>query len=832
MKKSFARVFSMLLALIMLLGMGASAETHKITLDVNGPDGLKLDGILTAGYDEDGCEQYSIENSMIGKWLLQSDGADLVFGGDQMGYYTVSAEDLSKAVTTVVSAIASQQLGEEFVILMNYIASPSYQMDLDAIVTILAGEVNRIASLAQQMGLVVIHQNGDIAISANTEKVYALIAAYLESLAQDTGALNAFANLEIFKALGVPMAETVDQLPAVLTDAAGQLKAAYAQVKDQMDGGCEIYVSAETGVMTAKYYTTTMVNGEVVYSMVENVTASDDGMKMDIVYNVNGGEIKIISEANANGASYELTANAEGQSARIAYKMDANGFVAEAVADTNSLSGEGKLVIDANGIDGKCDFTGADLTLKGDIDYDPAKEEFEAEISYASTTETLEAEIESENGDLYAEWVQTRHGKVVSDFTISGGSNLRIKGSWTNNRSLPNSINATFRRKDAGPELEGTLTLGRAVYEFYYAEDAIEDTADYVLTMNENGVKSVFKMHFFEENAGAVESVSVSYISESGSYTQKITAVVNVDTIKDTVYGEFEIANGGAKIPGSFKFDETGFEVKFSDGQMTYRLYAEGVKDYSDIRFKAGLSGEEIANPGIVMDAILFVFNANTMNGLTFDAILNTLMGYYASAAFDGKVFKLDVTADGETVSLEGKMVETENAQYIEFTGIVSGMSFEARFGMKVVDESTPCLFAEAFVNGEKALDVEARIINSGNEIAVEIMGDSVVIDGVKAVLRAGVVMESEETARFFAEAIGDQPGYKVGIYMPVTFVETENGASLSASLSMAQGDSAMEIGNATVIYEALEVGPAHMSGERLTSDMLAEMIFGLLGGI
>ena len=142
MKKSFARVFSMLLALIMLLGMGASAETHKITLDVNGPDGLKLDGILTAGYDEDGCEQCSIENSMIGKWLLQSDGADLVFGGDQMGYYTVSAEDLSKAVTTVVSAIASQQLGEEFVILMNYAASPSYQMDLNAIVTILAGEVS------------------------------------------------------------------------------------------------------------------------------------------------------------------------------------------------------------------------------------------------------------------------------------------------------------------------------------------------------------------------------------------------------------------------------------------------------------------------------------------------------------------------------------------------------------------------------------------------------------------------------------------------------------------------------------------------------------------
>lgn len=545
MKKSFARVFSMLLALIMLLGMGASAETHKITLDVNGPDGLKLDGILTAGYDEDGCEQYSIENSMIGKWLLQSDGADLVFGGDQMGYYTVSAEALSKAVITVVSAIASQQLGEEFGILMNYIASPSYQMDLNAIVTILAGEVNRIASLAQQMGLVVIHQNGDIAISANIEKVYALIAAYLESLAQDTSALNAFANLEIFKALGVPMAETADQLPAVLTDAADQLKAAYAQVKDQMDGGCEIYVSAETGVMTAKYYTTTMVNGEVVYSMVENVTASDDGMKMDIVYNVNGGEIKVISEANA-----------------------------------------------------------------------------------------------------------------------------------------------------------------------------------------------------------------------------------------------------------------------------------------------AGLSGEEIANPGIVMDAILFVFNANTMNGLTFDAVLNTMMGYYASAAFDGKVFKLDVTADGETVSLEGKMVETENTQYIEFTGIVSGMSFEARFGMKVVGESTPCLFAEAFVNGEKALDVEARIINSGDEIAVEIMGDSVVIDGVKAVLRAGVVMESEETARFFAEAIVDQPGYKLGLYMPVTFVETDNGASLSASLSMAQGDSAMEIGNATVIYEALEVGPAHMNGERLTSDKLAEMILSLLGGI
>lgn len=828
MKKTAIRVFSMLLTIVMLLGMTAAAETQKITVDINGYDGTKLDGILSIGYDEDGCEQYSFENSMLGKFVLQSDGRDLVFGADQIGYYTVSAQDLSDAITKLVSMIISQQLGAEFMDVVNYLNSISYQQDAQIAGEILAGEVNRLASIANSLGLVVIHENGDLEISANVQNVFMLVSEYLESLSEDTAALNAFANLEIFKVMGVPMAENAAQLPAILAEAANQVEAARIQAKGQMDGGLELYVSAENGTMSGKYYTVTKMNGQTVYEMTETFSVNADGsMVMDVVINADGGVIKYGYAVNESGFSYELTADAEGQSVRIACKADANGIVAEMVADTTELAGEGKIVVDANGINGKWDFAGEGLTFNGAINYDPANEELLYKINYADGYTTLKANVEYADEELYAEMTKTERGQIVADFTISGSSTYRIKGTWVSGYQNC-SLNATLRMKNVGPELEGTMQIGTLSYEFSYAQDSMEDTAELTVTMTEGNSKQVLEIRTSDD--GRNERLYAAYSVKYGSSVNKLTATVNYDNIDDVISGEFEIDENGAKMPGSFVINENGFEVKFSDGQMNYRVYAEGVKDYADITVKAGLSGEELSSPGNIMDAILFVLNANTMNGLTFDAALNTMLGVYGAFAFDGQAVKLDVTANGETVTMEGKLVETDNAQYIEFTGFVSGMPFEAKAGLRMEDASTLCLFTEALVNGEKMLDAEAHLIQGENEIAIEVMGDSLMIEGEKITAKAGMIMESAETIRLYGEITGEVPSHKMGLYLPVTFVETATGMSFSANLSMAQGDQTMEIGNATATYETIPYGGAHVEGERLTSDMLVEMILSMIG--
>ncbi len=826
MKKSVMRVFSVLLALVMLLGMTATAEVNRITFDLNGFDGTKLDGILSIGFDEDGCEQYSFANSMLGKFVLQSDGNDLVFGGDQIGYYAVSADDLAEAITTIVSMIVSQQMGSEMMDMMNYFNSPAYQQDAAMLADILAYEVNRLASFAGGMGLVVIHENGDLEIAMSIDKVFTLISEYLKSLAADTAVLNAFANLEIFKVLGVPMAQNAGQLPALLNEVASGVEAALAEAKSEMDGGLELYVSAETGVMTGKYYTSTISGGRVVYAMTETFTVSENGMKMDVVVNPEGGEVRMTYEANDNGVSYALTADAAGQNASLACKLDASGFVCEAYADTNTLSGEGKIVVDANGIDGKWDFAGSDLTFNGAIDFDPAMGELTGKVNYANANESLKASIEFVDGELYAEMTQIVRGQITSNFTISGSGTYRIKGNWVE-YGTNYALNATLRMKNSGPELEGEVQVGNdTTHAFYYGYDASKSCTTFFLSTTEGKNKNAIELNLY--NTGYGNRVSVLYTEKTGSNTATLNASVETDGLTGDVSGEFSIDQGYGKQSGTFQITEDLFEIKFSDGEMTYRIYAEAAETNTGATVKAGMSGAMLSDPANVMDAILFVMNVN--NNMTFDAVLNTMMGYYAAAGFDGQSLKLDVTANGNTITLEGKMVQTGNAQYVEFTGFVSGAPIEARIGLKMEDAATTCLFAEALIGGEKMLDVELHIVQAGNEVAIELLGDSVVIDGVKAVLRAGATIESNETVRFFAEAIGDQPGYKLGAYLPVTIIENANGASVSAKLSVAQGDQEMEIGNVYASYETVYENLDHVDGERLTSDMLVEMILSLLG--
>lgn len=832
MKKSVVRVFSMLLALVMLMGMTATAEINRITFDLNAMNGLKLDGILSMGFDQDGCEQYMFENSQLGKWVLQSDGMSLVAGGDQAGYYAISAADLSTAITNVISAIVSEELGEEFLAVMNYANSPAFENDLGMAMQILSYEANRVASLAQSMGLVKIHENGDLEINANLQDFYTLIANYLNSLSQDANVLNAFAGLEIFTVLGIPMAENASQLPEMLKSAASQIESNKAALTSEMDGGIKLYISAETGIANGEYYTVNMYNGQVINSTTEKFTFSEQFISMETVTTANGGVVtQKISYSLVEPFYYNnyVSAVFEDQSIEISVAMDNSGLKMTADAKTEVLSGEGYLTIDANGINGECDFTG-EVTLNGNINFDPANEEFNAKINFNAGSESLKASVEYEDDELYAELIAIEDGQIIADFTVSGSSTYRIKGSWKN-YSGSHVLNATLRMKNVGPELEGTYQVtsnygASGTYDFSYAANNVDDKTEFVITMVEGSLKRSVEVNTME--LGSVEKASIVYYIDNGRNVSTIEAEAAVDTIADTITANWVLKENEYSEPvkGTFYWDASLVEAKWSDGEMSYRVYAEGKKDYSDINVTAGLSGYQLSDPENVMDAILFVLNANIENGLTFEAVLNTMMNVFASAAFDGQALKVEVTANGETVSFEAKMVETDNGQYLEVSGIVQGMPVAARIGVQMENANTMCFFVEITVNGQ-TMKNEVHFIQTENGFEIEVTGDQVVIEGLKATLKAGAVAESEETIRFYAEAIAEN-GQKIGAYLPVTFVETRDKVALSGNLYVSDGSQQMDIGSLSVSYEELNENLEHVAGTPLSAADLTSIILEL----
>ena len=855
MKRNVMRVFSMLLALVMLLGMAATAETEKITFEVNGPNGRLVDGILSVGFDEDGCEQYSLESSMLGKWLLQSDGVNLVFGGDQMGgYLEISADDLSQALNNVMNAISMQDMTEEDIALMNYMNSPAYQADVEAATLLLAGELNRIASIAQEMGLVTIYENGDLVINVERSNLLQMAAAYLNALASDEAVLSDFAGLEIFKVYGLDMASSMDSFVSEIKNVAREIEQMRLSDAAALDGYFKLSVSAETGAAIGEYYMADLSEGVPTEEMKMAFTYDGVNLKMDVHQKMTS----VVTSVTATNGDYDITYNPEEETIDYSCEIGENGLAAKLAIAGDFMNGEGNIVIDANGIDGKWNFEGSHEYANGSVNYDPANEAFSFKLNASDGRETLKvaieddpandefvfnldtnngyetlkAEIEYVDEELYAALTMTRGSRTMADIVITGSSTYRVKGSWMYDYTNY-TINATIRMKNSGCQIEGELGIDRGVIEFNFTEDKANNTETLVLNVTGANPSDKIVAELRHSATNITERVSViADVTVSGD-NMKLSCAAEVNKATGEVKGEFAIDENGSAISGTFLFSNTLIEIKFTDGEANYRLYSEDMSGANNLSVQSGFTAEEIANPGQIVDLILFMMDIAFENGLTFDVNMNNaLNGFFASAIFNGQTLKLDVTVDGETVSLEGKVVENENASYLEFTGIVSGLPFEARIGMKM-DEAALTLFAEAIANGEKTLDVQARLSETADGFVIEVFGDSVTTpNGEKLAAKFGMAMQSEETILLFAEMAGEVPEHLAGVYLPITVIEDANSILIKAALSLADGQEIMDVGNALLSYEVTADNAKHVSGERMTADMLTDMIMEILNSM
>ena len=834
MKKNVMRMFSMLLALIMLLGMAAAAENNKITFEVNSPEGLLMDGILTIGYDEDGCEHYAFESSMLGKWLLQTDGIDFVFGGDLLGgYYTVAFQDLAAALENVSAIMNMQDMTEAEIAMMEYMNSPAYQADVEMLTLLLAGEFNRIASIAQEMGLVTIYENGDLEINVNRDNLLQMVVSYLNALASDEEVLSAFAGLEFFKVQGLGVEVNKDQIAIEILNAAEMVEQIRLNETEGIDGYLKLSVSAETGAANGEYYMATLAEGVAAEEFKASLVYDGVNFVMNVSEKTAEAQSNVSLVKSGSLTAYEMSYTEGSETGKIAYVINENGLSANATFEGEDMNGKGELTVNANGVDGKWDYINGSEFASGSVKFAPAYEVFGFKNIKSDGYETENIDIEFKGGELNGKLTKYEGNRVVADVTVSGSDPYTVKANWADDKNAY-QLYATVSTNDTGCVIDGNLKVNDDTAVFNYTVDQANGAEKLVVKANGASPENDIVAEINHVVTDASETLTAVFDYDVKGETMTLTYACVNDAVNGEIKGEFAIEENGSEISGTFFFSEMLCESTYTDGETIMRIYSEDRSGENNLSVKSGVTAAEAANPANIVELMLFTLDAAFENGLTFESVMNNaLSGLFASANFDGQTFKLDITADGDTVSLEGKMVETENETYLEFTGIVSGMPFEARFGVKMENETTVCLFAEALVNGETALDVKARLITTADGLAIEISGDSIQTpEGEKLVIKLGMAAQSEQTLLVYGEVAGEVPEHLAAAYLPITVIETENATLISGVLSIAQGEEVAEIGSASIGFETVQETIEHVTGERMTSDMLTEMILEILSGM
>jgi len=788
MRKFFARSLSVVMALIMVLSMSASAQSTRMTVNLDTPEGA-FDAQLIMGIDNDGCEQYILSGAALGQFLLQTDGLSLTVGSDESGYITVDKEALRQALTAAMYAIAGELPIDNVFTILNYITGPQFEADAEAVAQVLAVEMNRFATVASNMGLVTISENGDLSVVATYEQMTLLFAGYLKSLSQDTAVISEMTGLGLFEVMEVELTGAEEQIAAMIEAFASEIEASasYAQ-----DGGLELYVYA-SGTMDGVIYT---VDGDL--TMKYELHYNENGMKA--VASAEDGEnfAKAELNANASGVVYTIDYSALGNVIDIDYTVNAEGVTATAKINADGLKGEGKLIDNEKETVIKGEATDGFSTLKVDCELDYESNEYEIEYEMKNRNTTEKFVFEYIDDELYLEHVATERGKTIKNVMITGSKAYRVNAVW-NDGNYSYTITGTLRAKDGGITFDGDASV-EAVYGMgtninaeieasfiggvctaeIIASTANGSSAEITITSGngefvfdvlplENGkALGGLTLKLAENGSGYAGELKYSVLNSNGSIYQSVNAAVTLDAnglvinAEVTDYGAITLANiiikdglvdmtltvDGAEIRYVYEYALTG-DVLNIESAIT--LAMEGQTDAVEI-YKYLLN--------MNLTTLVHKLSVNMNMGET---------GMYESA-FDGETYTFVYDMDGQKVTLTGKRVEEADGSYILLEGEMDGMPITAKVGVKVVSDSETRLYAEA-------------------EAAGETMG-------------AAIVM---------------------------TTVQTNSSVGTTYSLEVSENGIVETLGSLNVVYEVLPETLTHVEGQVVTAEQLSQAIVSLI---
>lgn len=574
MKNIFSRIMALALALVMLLGMTASAEPVAVTKAgavINWLGDISQ-AFLAQTTDEDGCARIDFSSAVNGEELISGFlqiGEALTIGSGEEAY-TITPEAIEAFAALVEAMVADEEGGSEYAsyieiaaIAQAYMDSEVFPADVEILSNVLMSEINRLAQVAFALGYVTQDEDGTLRVELNDTALVTLIASYLIGLSNDTNVMAAVSSLGLWAFVG-----KADEAEALV-------KQAFAEI-------------AEMG-----------------QSLMAMAPEMDDTMTLTAVIGASGLHVEYTSPTAHAVANYD--------GAIVALSYDEEKYDGEySIHMTATITVDGRVELS---IAGK-DFSD-EIELELLISDEAVQGRVKTANSY-SGAEEIAAAFSDEGVSL--SYTESADDVIYTNFAVKADASGLALNYADQNRYIEDNntvaqliVDANGAKFDCTAASYGTISTCAATFDpATMAFDLQADSTDGdILVISAN--PSLFVLTFGDTynvlnvNALAVSETEWTMNGTITSYDETIaTATGAIDLANGTFNMEADINEDGETahvvITANFDCETLSFAVNadITVGEMTLSLTGEGApvitEDMFAYNLKATMDGEEIEN--------------------------------------------------------------------------------------------------------------------------------------------------------------------------------------------------------------------------------------------
>lgn len=810
------RLIGIIVAFSMLFGMVGFAETGvRVEAKLDSPFAA-FDGAVSTYLDLDFCNVILLEEASLGEILIQA-GETLVFGNSETGYTQITEEAFGEALMILLLAIENELPMEEALRLYRYETSAGYAEDVALFSQFLEQSLNQLAFIMMQKGAIIIYENGDMELTITPENYQEIMLALTDQIYGDEETMEMLSSLNVWEAMGVSAEEALarpepESLPEILSGFFAH---------EIEDVHLHAYLSA-TGMLNVK----------------ASVSEADTGLTKELVIYV-----------DVTGMGFHYTSKKEGfERACKAYFID-NQLTIDAWQSGGADNSYALNVLIGEDGSTKASGTMSMNGKKGAFEYEmtPMALDFDAEL----TTDTYhllvryEAEPFAGGEEMF---VSFEKGENYEEFYVSAESDTfarlsyvhKIGGAVENELSLINTgedpveIKAAWGGED-GKNAEAKLNqviLYDTETDDYGLNILLEGT---VTAKGEEGYTRDFALNVDELH----RTMLFVYETEgSAEYTDSLTLslVENEDDRVGTIQyhcqkkedGILKTTDAVGKV--FVKPGEIGAEIKLenaADGNrnapVEWKMYSSADKATISCSNEAGtlISSVEIYEEdgkrilkgkarrifadGTEADVITCSAEKNLADGDSKAEIHAPLLGIEQMVLQKTKdAYHVFVkTADSSAViDLTAAVVYEENKIGVKLEGTLNGQKIHGDIGLEGRGEGLWTGYAGLTVDEvENAVEIP---------VSIQAQGDTVTVTAqLKLLAEEMFVSLGEINASYAEREYESEFAFTLDVF---------DGAALSRYLDF------------TLKAEILDGEYAHVTGENLSGEQLAQILFDLLG--
>lgn len=613
-----------ILAAILSLLLVFSASAEGVRVRVNGEIAASpVDASFSFGPDADGCRQLLVQVAQLGGILLQLEQNGITLGEPGGEAYFIPQDAFLEALIGIaVQALPEEVHADKLLALCPYAAKGGFASDLQLLKALLSEMLNRLAAQALNLSLIQIYENGDLYITATMNDFNALLARFLNSVAQDGEMLAVLASLSVFEALDIDAAAFVKGFTDALSALAGELTASGGS---DLVGEFNLFITA-SGRIDASF----ILNSQRLYRRVY-VTLEGDKNNLLAEIRLSLGDISENAVINVSPAGARLTySDSYGSLTELSVNAQEILYSSESGAQNSYRSSAVRFHLQRDGLSYEKTSRIYDSTSSVNINLHPDKKQYA--ISYTSDspassgrshTKTLKAEYD-ESGLYFL----IREGELY--FQISGKNVLYVKAEGENDM-----FSAVVRFKN-----------GLSISGEYSGTDY---SVPLLITVNRNEINVSIN-----SSLGSISTNSIRINLKNASDEENVRILLDAFWPYERYFymlsGEYVLNQEQVRFDGAFT--NIGLRTGISDELLTVSMLMNdgglefNLKNGTRTNWQVSGSARRLADNRYRVEACL-----NTGNIRTSEIRLSGIADTNGGFAFDGRI-SADAFSDAEYIKL------------------------------------------------------------------------------------------------------------------------------------------------------------------------------------